>query len=341
MGLNSNVNLKIGKLKKGYHNLITDVDGVKVGHTTLAYGDIQTGVTAIIPQSKNIFENKLLAASHVINGFGKSVGLMQIDELGTLETPIVLTNTLSVGTATTALVEYMLKHNPSIGETTGTVNPVVCECNDMKLNDIRGLNIEKHHVTKAISNAKVNFEEGAIGAGRGMRCHGLKGGIGSASRVFNIGDNAHTLGVLVLTNHGRYEDLVINGEKVSEKYPVPGLANPDKGSVITIIATDVPLNERQLQRISKRAVAGLSQTGSYIGNGSGEVVIAFSTANVIPHETNDLLNTKRISDDSIDIVFQAVCEAVHESVLSSLFNSETVQGKNGFISYSINDILGR
>lgn len=341
MGLDRNVNIKIGKLKVGNHNLITDVDGVKVGHTTLSNGDTQTGVTAIIPHGKNIFENKLLAASHVINGFGKSVGLMQIDELGTLETPIILTNTLSVGTASTALVEYMLEQNPSIGETTGTVNPVVCECNDMKLNDIRGLHIKKNHVFDAITNAKVSFKEGAVGAGRGMRCHGLKGGIGSASRTFDIGSNEYTLGVLVLTNHGRYEDLVINGEIISEKYPLPNITGPDKGSVITIIATDVPLNERQLSRLSKRAVVGLSRTGSYIGNGSGEVVIAFSTANVIPHETKDLLNIKRISDDSIDIVFQAVCEAVHESVLSSLFNAESVIGKNGYTSYSLIDVLNK
>ena len=310
-----------------------------VGHSTLATGDIQTGVTAILPHKFNIFEHKLLAATHVINGFGKSVGLMQINELGTLETPIILTNTLSVGTATTALVEYMLEHNPSIGETTGTVNPIVCECNDMKLNDIRGLHVEKSNIFEAINNAKEVFEEGAVGAGRGMRCHGLKGGIGSSSRVFEIGDDKFTLGTLLLTNHGRYEDLVVKGENISEKYPNANISEPDKGSVIVIIATDLPLNERQLLRVSKRAIVGLSKTGSFIGNGSGEVVISFSTANTIPHNSKELLDIKRIGDDSIDIVFQAVSESVYESVLSSLFNAETVIGKSGYTSYSINDII--
>lgn len=339
MGISDELNINVGKLRKGNLNLISDVAGVMVGHSTLASGDIQTGVTAIIPQGINMFENKLLSATHVINGFGKSIGMMQINELGTLETPIILTNTLSVGTATTALIEYMLENNPSIGETTGTVNPVVLECNDMRLNDIRGLHVDKSNVFEAIENAKSVFEEGSIGAGRGMRCHGLKGGIGSSSRMFEIGENEYTLGVLVLTNHGRYEDLVINGENISESYPLFNVHEPDKGSVIVIIATDVPLNERQLLRISKRAVVGLSKTGSFIGNGSGEVVIAFSTANIIPHNSKDMIDIKRISDDTIDIVFQAVVEAVHESVLSSLYNAETVIGKNGYTVYSLNDVL--
>lgn len=339
MGISDELNINVGKLRKGNLNLISDVAGVMVGHSTLASGDIQTGVTAIIPQGINMFENKLLSATHVINGFGKSIGLMQINELGTLETPIILTNTLSVGTATTALIEYMLENNPSIGETTGTVNPVVLECNDMRLNDIRGLHVDKSNVFEAIENAKSVFEEGSIGAGRGMRCHGLKGGIGSSSRIFEIGENEYALGVLVLTNHGRYEDLVINGENISESYPLFNVHEPDKGSVIVIIATDVPLNERQLLRISKRAVVGLSKTGSFIGNGSGEVVIAFSTANIIPHNSKDMIDIKRISDDSIDLVFQAVGEAVHESVLSSLYNAETVIGKNGYTVYSLNDVL--
>lgn len=339
MGLYNDLNIDVGLLKKGILNLISDVDGVIVGHSTLASGNIQTGVTALIPQKANIFENKLLAAAHVINGFGKSIGLMQINELGTLETPIILTNTLSVGIASTALIEYMLEHNPSIGETTGTVNSVVCECNDMKLNDIRALSVKKWNVFEAINNAKEVFEEGSIGAGRGMRCHGLKGGIGSSSRIFEIGGIEYTLGTLVLTNHGRFEDLVINNEKISEKYPLGSVTEPDKGSVIVIIATDVPLNERQLLRISKRAVTGLSRTGSFIGSGSGELVISFSTANTIPHDTKGILEIKRISDDSIDVVFQAVSESVHESVLSSLLKAESVTGKNGYISYSLNDII--
>lgn len=330
---------KIGKLQKGKLNLITDVKGIKVGHKTLSSGNIQTGVTAIIPSEDNIFKNKYLCASHVINGFGKSIGLIQIDELGTLETPIILTNTLSVGTAATALTKYMLALNEEIGNTTGTVNPLIMECNDMKLNDIRALQVQEQDVMDAISNAKEVFQEGAVGSGRGMVCHGLKGGIGSSSRIFAINGETYTLGALVMTNHGKYEDLTIDGSYLAEKIPLETLTEADKGSVITILATDLPLSTRQLKRLGKRALVGLAKTGSYIGNGSGEIVIAFSTANVIKHGSKDLINIKAISDDLIDIVFTAVGDSVYEAVLSSLYHSQTVVGKNAFKVYSINDLL--
>ena len=183
MGIPAKWNLNIGHLPHGPLNKISDVPGVTVGHCTLADGDVQTGVTALLPHPGDIFHEKLLAASHVINGFGKTTGLVQIDELGTLETPILFTNTLSVGTAETALVKYMLAQNPDICETTGSVNPVVCECNDSGLNDIRGLHVTEQNVFDALADCKADFAEGAVGAGRGMLCHGLKGGIGSASRV--------------------------------------------------------------------------------------------------------------------------------------------------------------
>ena len=180
-------------------------------------GNIKTGVTAIIPHSDNIFREKLICSSYVINGFGKSVGLVQINELGTLETPIILTNTLSVGTCSTALVKYMLKENDDIGVTTGTVNPVVCECNDGYLNDIRGLHVKEEDVFDATENAEINFKEGNIGAGTGMSCYQLKGGIGSASRVLKLDDKEYTIGSLVLSNFGLKEDLLVDGIKVGEK----------------------------------------------------------------------------------------------------------------------------
>ena len=186
MGIPAKWNLTIGHLPHGPLNKISDVPGVTVGHCTLADGDVQTGVTALLPHPGDLFHEKLLAASHVINGFGKTTGLVQIDELGTLETPILFTNTLSVGTAETALVKYMLAQNPDICETTGSVNPVVCECNDSGLNDIRGLHVTEQNVFDALADCKADFAEGAVGAGRGMRCHGLKGGIGSASRVVEL-----------------------------------------------------------------------------------------------------------------------------------------------------------
>ena len=326
MGI-ENIKLKIGKLQKGKNNLITDVKGVKVGHKTLDNGNIKTGVTAIIPHSDNIFREKLICSSYVINGFGKSVGLVQINELGTLETPIILTNTLSVGTCSTALVKHMLKENEDIGVTTGTVNPVVCECNDGYLNDIRGLHVKEEDVFKAIENAEVNFKEGNIGAGTGMSCYQLKGGIGSASRVLKLDDKEYTIGSLVLSNFGLKEDLLVDGIKVGEKILKKESEELEKGSIIIILATDIPMNERQLKRIAKRVPIGLARTGSHIGNGSGDIVIAFSTANRIKHyEDRDIVSIKIINENIIDKVFRGVIECVEEAVISSLLHSEKTIG---------------
>ena len=326
MGI-ENIKLKIGKLQKGKNNLITDVKGVKVGHKTLDNGNIKTGVTAIIPHSDNIFREKLICSSYVINGFGKSIGLVQINELGTLETPIILTNTLSVGTCSTALVKYMLKENEDIGVTTGTVNPVVCECNDGYLNDIRGLHVKEEDVFDAIENAEINFKEGNIGAGTGMSCYQLKGGIGSASRVLKLDDKEYTIGSLVLSNFGLKEDLLVDGIKVGEKILEKESEELEKGSIIIILATDIPMNERQLKRIAKRVPIGLARTGSHIGNGSGDIVIAFSTANRIKHyEYRDIVSIKIINENIIDKVFRGVIECVEEAVISSLLHSEKTIG---------------
>lgn len=326
MGI-ENIKLKIGKLQKGKNNLITDVKGVKVGHKTLDNGNIKTGVTAIIPHSDNIFREKLISSSYVINGFGKSIGLVQINELGTLETPIILTNTLSVGTCSTALVKYMLKENDDIGVTTGTVNPVVCECNDGYLNDIRGLHVKEEDVFDAIENAEINFKEGNIGAGTGMSCYQLKGGIGSASRVLKLDDKEYTIGSLVLSNFGLKEDLLVDGIKVGEKILEKEREELEKGSIIIILATDIPMNERQLKRIAKRVPIGLARTGSHIGNGSGDIVIAFSTANRIKHyEDRDIVSIKIINENIIDKVFRGVIECVEEAVISSLLHSEKTIG---------------
>ena len=326
MGI-ENIKLKIGKLQKGKNNLITDVKGVKVGHKTLDNGNIKTGVTAIIPHSDNIFREKLICSSYVINGFGKSIGLVQINELGTLETPIILTNTLSVGTCSTALVKYMLKENDDIGVTTGTVNPVVCECNDGYLNDIRGLHVKEEDVFEALESADINFKEGNIGAGTGMSCYQLKGGIGSASRVLKLDDKEYTIGSLVLSNFGLKEDLLVDGIKVGEKILEKESEELEKGSIIIILATDIPMNERQLKRIAKRVPIGLARTGSHIGNGSGDIVIAFSTANRIKHyEYRDIVSIKIINENIIDKVFRGVIECVEEAVISSLLHSEKTIG---------------
>ena len=265
MGIESewkNRGIRVGKLPCGPLDKISDVPGVTVGHCTLSDGEVQTGVTALLPHPGDIFHDKVMAASHVINGFGKTTGLVQIEELGTLETPILFTNTLSVGTVETALVKYMLDRNPDICETTGSVNPVVCECNDSGLNDIRGLHVTEENVWAALADCRADFAEGAVGAGRGMRCHGLKGGIGSASRVVELDGKPYTIGALVLSNHAVFDDLVVAGTPIQTLLDASIPPHEDKGSIITVLATDIPLSERQLRRLCHRALVGLSRTGS-------------------------------------------------------------------------------
>lgn len=340
MGIESNFNLYENKIKKGNKNLITDVKGVTVGHVTIDIDNIKTGVTAIHPHQGNIFKEKLLAGSCVINGFGKSAGLIQVDELGTIETPIVLTNTLSVGTCLTGLVQYMLEKNEDIGVSTGTVNPIVMECNDGFLNDIRGLHVKVEHVREALENATINFEEGSVGAGTGMSCYQLKGGIGSASRIIELNEKEYVVGSLVLSNFGLKNDLTVDGIKLGEKICKLDNLDTEKGSIIIVIATDIPLSDRQLKRVSKRASASLARTGSYLGNGSGDIAIAFSTANRIPHYSDsDLLDINVIHEDKIDMVFRATVEAVEESILSSMLHAKTTIGRDGNGRKSITEYL--
>lgn len=340
MGIAAKWGLSVGRLDKGPRNKISDVPGVTVGHCTLADGPVQTGVTALLPHGGDIFHDKVTAASYVINGFGKTAGLVQIDELGTLETPILFTNTLSVGTASTALVRYMLERCPDICETTGSVNPVVCECNDSGLNDIRGLHVTEAHVRAALADCRADFAEGAVGAGRGMRCHGLKGGIGSASRQFTLDGQVYTLGALVLSNHASFEDLIIAGVPAAQRLRADIPAEPDKGSIITVLATDAPVSDRQLRRLAHRVSFGLSRTGSCCGNGSGELVIAFTTANRVPHDSEKaILPTAMLHDSRMDVLFRAVVETVEESVLSSLLHAETVTGKGRRVVRSLAEML--
>ena len=343
MGIESewkNRGIRVGKLPCGPLDKISDVPGVTVGHCTLSDGEVQTGVTALLPHPGDIFHDKVMAASHVINGFGKTTGLVQIEELGTLETPILFTNTLSVGTVETALVKYMLDRNPDICETTGSVNPVVCECNDSGLNDIRGLHVTEENVWAALADCRADFAEGAVGAGRGMRCHGLKGGIGSASRVVELDGKPYTIGALVLSNHAVFDDLVVAGTPIQSLLKAHIPPHEDKGSIITVLATDIPLSERQLRRLCHRALVGLSRTGSFCGNGSGEIVIAFTTANRVPHYSEKaILPMGMVHDDAINPLFRAVAECVEESVLSSLLHAETVTGYHGRTVRCLSDLL--
>lgn len=340
MGLPKDSKINIGKIKKGKRNLITDVKDVKVGHVTLNDGKIKTGVTAILPHCGNLFKEKLMASCCVINGFGKSAGLIQIDELGSIETPIIMTNTLSVGTASEGLIRYMLEHNEDIGTTTGTVNCIVTECNDGKLNDIRGLYVKEEHVSQAIKNAKTDFDEGAVGAGTGMVCFDLKGGIGSSSRIIELDNCEYTIGTLVLSNFGSKEYLTINGDKIGERIAEADKEVSDQGSIIIIVATDIPLSERQLKRISKRAVVGLTRTGSYLGNGSGDICISFTTANKIMHYSDtNVINLKMIDENAIEKLFKAVGESVEESIISSMYHADTTTGINNTTIKSLREYL--
>ncbi|MDQ0256496.1 D-aminopeptidase [Evansella vedderi] len=336
-------NIKIGSLPTGPLNKITDVKGVTVGHTTIQQGEINTGVTAILPHQGNLFKEKVVAASHVLNGFGKTTGLIQINELGTIETPILLTNTLSVGNCSTALIKYMLKDNPEIGRTTGTINPVVAECNDMHLNDIREIIINENHVNEAIKNAIHDFEEGAIGAGTGMKCFGLKGGIGSASRVINIEGNDYTLGVLVLTNFGKLHDLTIDGKNVGStisELKKEKTNNEDKGSVIILVATDLPVSERQLERIIKRCGVGLSRTGSKMSHGSGDIVIGFTTAGHVSHDSKKKILTQTyLHEEELDQPFHAIAEATEEAIINSMLTAKTTVGRADFKLHSLSDYI--
>jgi D-aminopeptidase len=322
----------IGTLPTGNRNSISDVDGVTVGHITLNTETVKTGVTALKPHRGNPFREKLMAAAHVINGFGKSIGLMQIEEMGTIETPIILTNTLSVGIACDALFEYMLQHNESIGLTAGTVNPLILECNDYYLNDIRGMHVKRDHILQALAQATADFDEGSVGAGTGMSCYELKGGIGSASRLCAIGQREYTVGVLVLTNMGKTKDLIINGKPAGRMIVDQESAEqaPDGGSIIVIIATDMPLSERQLKRAARHAAIGIARTGGYTESGSGEIAIAFSTSNRVSHDPSEEgTDFRTIHESTIDLLFRAVVECTEEAILNSLITAETTAGRGG------------
>lgn len=336
--------IHIGEFPKGKLNKITDVKGIRVGHCTIDTEENKTGVTVILPTEGNIYAEKFIAANYVLNGFGKTTGLMQIDELGTLESIIALTNTLNVGIVHDAVVEYTLKERKRIGIDVTTLNPLVCECNDSRLNNIQNRVVKKEHVFKAIENATVDFEEGDVGAGKGMSCHQLKGGIGSASRIVNLDGTDYTIGVLVLSNHGALKDLTILGKNIGKDLAkeIDVDEVKDRGSIISIVATDIPLTSRQLKRVIKRTSVGLARLGSYIGHGSGEVMIGFSTANKIKHEEDqDIISIKAINEDKLDDIFRAVAECEEEAILNSMITANRVIGYKGHVRESLKDYISK
>ncbi|KON88267.1 D-aminopeptidase [Sporosarcina globispora] len=331
--------IKIGKLLPGKKNCITDVEGVRVGHVTLDFPlderdqHVCTGVTAVLPHGGNLFREKVPAASYVINGFGKTTGLVQVEELGLIESPIMLTNTFGVPAVTHGTLEYMLKITPEIGDTTGTVNIVVGECNDGYLNSIRTLPVKPDHAIAAIQNANTErADEGAVGAGKGMVCFGYKGGVGASSRIISEEQTSkeYIIGCLVVSNFGNKDEFPFSQYGLSE-ITQKTKDTPD-GSIMIILATDAPVNDRQLKRLAKRCGIGLGRTGSHFSNGSGDVVIAFSTARIISHQSTDHLEYAHfIRDDHpvMNMLFQGAAEAAEEAILNSLSQAVTTKGRKG------------
>jgi D-aminopeptidase len=332
------LNISPGVYPPGKQNAITDVEGVLVGHTTVITGDsVRTGVTAILPHGGNLFQDKVAGAVFVGNAFGKLAGSTQVNELGTIETPIVLTNTLSVGVAMDAVVRYTLKQSGN--EQVGSVNALVGETNDGRLNDIRGLHVTQQHVLDAIANARSGaVAEGSVGAGTGTVAFGWKGGIGTSSRVLPSG---YVVGVLAQTNFGG--NLTIAGVPVYRSLQpgrrsgsLPG-ADRDRasadGSCMLVVATNAPLDARDLRRLAARAVFGLARTGSSYSNGSGDFAIAFSTSPEMRSRFGETEPRSRsvLPTDAVSPLFEAALEATEEAVYNSLFQATRVTSKSGTV----------
>jgi D-aminopeptidase len=332
----------IGDFPAGPRRSIADVAGVTVGHRTIATGPLQTGVSVVVPHLADPYLQKLPAAAVVINGYGKSVGLLQLNELGVLETPIALTNTFAVGTVATAQIRSAITANPGIARTTTTVNPVVFECSDAWLSDMQAIGVDEADYAAALAAATVDFERGSVGAGRGMSCFGLKGGIGTASRRLDSDRRTGTIGALVLANFGRLESLVIAGRRIG-----PALAarlegsapQRDQGSVIVVLAVDAPLDHRQLRRLAVRGAAGIARTGSYYGHGSGDIVVAFSTAERIPHvAVGAVLSRRCLVESELEPLFRAAADVTEQAILDALFSATTVTGFAGHTRIALSEI---
>jgi D-aminopeptidase len=330
----------IGRYQPGPLNAITDVAGVKVGHVTLLRGEgalvpgkgpVRTGVTVIIPRD-DVWRYKVPAGAFVLNGTGEMTGLAWVAESGFLEYPVALTNTLNVPRVANGVMTWMIKQYPGIGVTDDTLTPVVAECDDSRLNDSQGRHVSEDDVVTALENAGPGpVTEGTVGAGTGMVSYGFKGGIGTSSRRLPDQDGGYTVGVLVNANHGRREELVVNGVPVGKRYDQDTHAalSGSEGSIIIVIATDAPLDARQLGRLAKRAALGLARTGSTARHGSGDFMVAFSTGNSIPHypEAHTMTMT-RMADTHLNPLFTATAEATEEAIVNALTMATTLVGRD-------------
>ena len=338
----------IGALPAGARNAITDVAGVTVGHATLddPDQDVHTGVTVVRPHAGSPYLQRVPAGVAVLNGFGKSLGLMQVEELGVLESPIALTNTYAVPAVAEAQMRQCIAAHPECGRSWPSLNPLVLECNDGFLSDMQRFAVVEADYLTAWQAAAEDFAQGAVGAGRGMSCHGLKGGIGSASR--RIADESGvlrwTVGALVLSNQGRPEQLQVAGRPVGAWLQQAGTTAastaPERGSIIMLLATDAPLDARQLRRLALRAGAGLARTGSVFGHGSGDIALAFSTAYTLPQlAAEPMPSVALLHDARLDPFFQAAADSVEQAILSSLWHASTVHGRAGHVRRGLGELL--
>ncbi len=342
----------VGSYAPGPFNAITDVAGVTVGQTTLISGDgplkagfgpVRTGVTVVIPRD-DVWHKKVPAGSFVLNGTGEMTGLAWVAESGFLEYPIALTNTLNVPRVANGVMDWMIARYPEIGITDDTLTPVVAECDDGRLNDIQGRHVSEADVVQALDSASSGVvQEGTVGAGTGMVSYGFKGGIGTSSRRLPETEGGYTIGVLVNANHGRRPELVVGGIPVGRVYEaVPPVAQAlsvgqSEGSIIVLIATDAPLDSRQLTRLAKRAALGLARTGSTARHGSGDFMLAFSTANIIPHYPKEpTFQQTHLADTHLNPMITATVEATEEAILNALTMATTVVGRDGHRIESIN-----
>jgi D-aminopeptidase len=332
-------------MDSGEQNAITDVPGVSVGHATLiqgagklvpGHGPVRTGVTVVLPDDKNVYEEKLRAGVHVQNGAGELTGALQVMEWGLLETPIALTNTLNVGLVHDAIVEYMLDQNPNIGDRDEVILPVVGECDDSYLNDIRGRHVKREHVLEAISVAGRKVAEGSVGAGTGMSALGFKAGVGTASRKTKDDLGGHVLGVLVVANFGRDRDLRVDGVPLGRELQTGNDSPSNDGSIVTVIATNAPLASSQLRRVAGRVPLALGKVGSISSNSSGDISIAFSTAGKVSASGKPLSAvTETASVEMLNRLFRATVEATEEAILNSIFASETMKGRDDNVSHGL------
>lgn len=335
----------VGSYAPGPLNAITDVAGVTVGQTTLISGDgplkpglgpVRTGATVVIPRD-DVWHKKVPAGSFVLNGTGEMTGLAWVTESGFLEYPIALTNTLNVPRVANGVMNWMIARYPEIGITDDTLTPVVAECDDGRLNDIQGRHVSEADVVKALDSASSGaVQEGTVGAGTGMVSYGFKGGIGTSSRRLLETEGGYTIGVLVNANHGRRPEFVVGGVPVGRFYesvpPVAQALSPgqSEGSIIIVIATDAPLDSRQLTRLAKRAALGLARTGSTARHGSGDFMLAFSTANIIPHYPKEpTFQQTHLADTHLNPLITATVEATEEAILNALTMATTVVGRDG------------